>query len=76
MRSTARALQNYLQQVTNVHVSTQTVRNRLHEDGMMPDIHIVPVLTAHRALRLPGKHLNWQIRHWRLCSSRTKAGSH
>ncbi|KAI4893598.1 hypothetical protein NFI96_006874 [Prochilodus magdalenae] len=32
-RSTARALRNDLQQAT-VHVSAQTVRNRLHEDGM------------------------------------------
>ncbi|KAI3355193.1 hypothetical protein L3Q82_018047, partial [Scortum barcoo] len=33
-RSTARALQNDLQQATNVLVSAQTVRNRLHEGGM------------------------------------------
>ncbi|KAI4886961.1 hypothetical protein NFI96_007821 [Prochilodus magdalenae] len=63
-RSTARAWQNDLQ-----HVSAQTVRNRLHEDGMRarrPQMGIV--LTAqHRAghLAFAREHQDWQIRHWR-----------
>ena len=62
-------LQNDLQQATNVHVSAQTVRNRLHEGGMRarrPQVGVV--LTAqHRAGRLAfaREHQDWQIRHWR-----------
>ena len=66
-RSTARALQNNLQQATNVQVSAQTVRNRMHEVGMRARRpQLGPVLTAqHRAARLTfaREHLGWQIRH-------------
>uniref|UniRef100_A0A8C5QEN2 Transposase n=1 Tax=Leptobrachium leishanense TaxID=445787 RepID=A0A8C5QEN2_9ANUR len=67
-RSTTRALQNDLQRATNVHVATETVRNRLHEGGMRtrrPQMGVV--LTAqHRAGRLAfaREHQDWQLRHW------------
>ena len=67
--STARALQNDLQWATRVHVSDQTVRNRLQEGGMSAQHPLVgPVLTAqHRAARLTfaREHQNWQVLHWR-----------
>ena len=66
--STARALQNDLQQATGVNVSDQTIRNRLHEGGLRARRPLVgPVLTAqHQRARLafPIEHQNWQVRHW------------
>ncbi len=45
--STARALQNDLQYATDVNVSDQTIRNRLHESGLRVRHSLVgPVLTA------------------------------
>ena len=53
-RSTASAQQNDFQQATNVNVSAQTVRNRLHDCGMRARRpQVGPVLTAqHRGARL------------------------
>ncbi len=68
--STARTLQNDLQQATGVNVSDQTIRNmiRLHEGGLRAWHALVgPVLTAwHRGAQLAFaiKHQNWQVRHW------------
>ncbi|MCJ8739449.1 hypothetical protein PDJAM_G00047280 [Pangasius djambal] len=66
--STARALQNDLQQATGVNVSDQTIRDRLHEGGLRARRTLVgPVLSArHRGARLAFaiEHQNWQVHHW------------
>ncbi len=66
--STARALQNDLQQATGVNFSDQTIRNRRHEGGLRAQRPLVgPVLTARlRGARLAFaiEHQNWQVCHW------------
>ena len=67
--STARALQNDLQQATGVNASEKTIRNRLHEGGLRAWRPLVgSVLTAwHRVawLAFAIEHQNWQVRLWR-----------
>ncbi len=65
--STARAIQNYLQQATGVNVSDKTIRNRLHEGGLRARCPLVgPVLIArHHGARFAIEHQNWQVCHWR-----------
>uniref|UniRef100_A0A3B4DMX9 Tc1-like transposase DDE domain-containing protein n=1 Tax=Pygocentrus nattereri TaxID=42514 RepID=A0A3B4DMX9_PYGNA len=67
-RSTARALQNHLQQATNVHVSAQMVRNRLHEDGMRarhPQMGVLLKAQHHAGcLEFAREHQDWQICNW------------
>ncbi len=66
--STARTLQNDLQQASGVNVSDQTIINRLLEGGLRARHPLVgPVLPArHCGARLAFaiEHQNWQIRHW------------
>lgn len=68
-RSTARSLEIDFHRGTGVHLSNQTVRNRLHADGMRARRPATgPILTvAHRTARLDfaHEHQNWQLRHWR-----------
>lgn len=66
--STARSLEMDLRRATGVHVSNQTVRNRLHEGGLRARRPVTaPILTAaHRRARLEfaREHQHWQLRHW------------
>ena len=76
-RSTARGLQNDLQQATNAHVSAQTVRNRLHEGptstgggcALQPN-------TMQDVWHLPENTKIGKFATDALCSSQMKAGSH
>lgn len=67
-QSSARALAGDFQRATGVRVCNQTVRNRLHEDGMHARRPATgPILTpAHRRARLEfaRDHENWQIGDW------------
>ncbi len=67
--TTARALQNDLQQAAAVNVSDQTIRNILHESGLRTRHPLVgPVLTARHCgarLAFANKHQNWQVHYWR-----------
>lgn len=65
---TAGQLQGAFQDATGVRVSTQTVRNRLHQSGLharRPCI-VSPLTAAHRRARLDfaQEHVGWQLRHW------------
>lgn len=66
---TATGIEIDFRQATGVRVSTQTVRNRLHEDGLNARRPATgPILTVdHRRARLEfaQEHVTWQLRHWR-----------
>lgn len=60
--STDRALQNDLQRATGVNVSTQTIRNKLHEGGLRVRRPVVgPVLTAQHCGARPAFLKNTRI---------------
>ena len=67
--STARSLEIDFRRATTVHLSDQTVRNRLHEDGMRARRpargHILTAQHRVQRLNFAHEHHNWQLRHWR-----------
>ena len=67
--STARSLQNDLQRVAGNRVSTQTVRNRLHAEGLRSrrPAQRIPLPPHHRQQRLiwANQRRNWRVNRWR-----------
>ena len=67
--TTARGLEMMFRDGTGIHLSNQTVRNRLHEGGLHSRRPVrAPILTGrHRRARLDfaSSHRDWQLRHWR-----------
>jgi hypothetical protein len=65
---TATGIEMDFRQATEVRVSTQTVRNLFHEDGLGARRNARgPILTvAHRTARLQfaQEHVTWQLRYW------------
>ena len=66
--ATANTLRGQLRTATNILVSDQTVRNRLHEVNMRSRRRVVrpPLTRAHRAARLAWarRHLAWTRQQW------------
>ena len=66
--ATATALRNDLLNATGVNISTQTVRNRLHEGGLRSRRACIriPLTQRHRQDRLnwARAHVNWRVADW------------
>ena len=67
-RSTARSLQSDLERVTGLQISDQTVRNRLHGNGLWswrPFVGLILTPRHYAARRAFAKEHHWQVHHWR-----------
>lgn len=66
---TARTLQNDLQAATGLRVSTQTIRNRLHQGGLHARIPAIRIPLDHRQcqarLNWARQHSRWTANQWR-----------
>ena len=68
-QSTARALRNDFQLATGVHLSNQTIRNRLHNDTLQarrPTTgRVLTVAHLRNRLNFAQNHVGWQLAQWR-----------